>query len=372
MNNKDLLRAIGDIDDKYLLEQNKTNIFNKIKITIKNSMLKYILAPACIIIVAIIGTFGSKLFTNQNDWIIKKVQINNSNSTEDGIAIIPKWEEMSISQQFNELEYKNNKYSSRITQISKEKILEKVGNYTLKGYDTYSKTTYHKKGEIYSIKNIADKCAVAVKFEEDSNYYVYVNSYYRPKTLGEFMKDLNLKEITYFGTIYYNYWDINKQENINIEFYNVDNNIIWQKLFNDLSLENIYSDTDIAKYTSEKICQNIGISVDIPILGYKNISISLTDKGYLLTNILDTGKGFYIGKEKVQEFLDYIKENYIGYKIVYVNENENNINKENKIDIPEKIVTVENNIGNNTISSNIVTTNTNRIESQEYGTSTNR
>lgn len=182
----------------------------------------------------------------------------------------------------------------------------------------------------------------------DIDYYVYVNSYYRPTTLGEFMRDLNLEEITFFGTIYYNYWDEDSQENINVEFYDVDNKIIWQKLFNNKNLENIYSDNDIGKYTSEKITQSISISVDIPLLGYKNISVSLTDKGYLLTNILDTGKGFYIGEDKVQEFLNYIKENYDGYKIVYVDENgreitDKNMETENNI-VEEKIMTTENTI----------------------------
>lgn len=29
----------------------------------------------------------------------------------------------------------------------------------------------------------------------------------------------------------------------------------------------------------------------------------------MLTNILDTGKGFYICEDKIKEFLGYIKEN---------------------------------------------------------------
>ena len=78
-------------------------------------------------------------------------------------------------------------------------------------------------------------------------------------------------------------------------------------------------------YIADNFSESIDISVNIPILGYEKISISLTDKGYLLTNILDTGKGFYIGKDKVQEFLDYIKKNYDGYKIVQIEESDNNM-----------------------------------------------
>lgn len=381
MNNKDLLKAIGDIDDKYLIEEtdieeSNRRITNKVLNIMKKIKLKYILAPICVISIAVIGIYKSGIFSSmpdiiiskKDDWIIKEVQIDKNTNSQDTV-VVPKWDEMSISQQFYEVEYNGDKYSSRITKISNNNILRNVGKATLTGYDTYTKITYDKKAELYSIKDIEEKCAIAVKFEGDTDYYVYVNSYYRPTTLGEFMKDLNLEEITSFGTIYYNYWDKDLQENINVEFYGVDNKVIWQKLFNNKNLENVYSDNEIEKYTSERLTQSISIGVDIPILGYKNISVSLTDKGYLLTNILDTGKGFYIGEDKVQEFLDYIKENYDGYKIVYVDENGREITdkseKTEKNIVEEKIMTTENTV-NGYVTSEVendkITSNENKIE----------
>ena len=381
MNNKDLLRAIGDIDEKYLIketdieETNRIASNNKVNI-MKDLKLKYILAPICIAFIAVIGLYKSGIFTSKpdiiiskkDDWIIKEVQVDKKDTPTD-TAVIPKWNEMSISQQFNEVEYNNSKYSSRITKISNNNILKNIGNATLTGYDTYTETTYNKKAELYSIKDIEEKCAIAIKFEGDTDYYVYVNSYYRPTTLGEFTKDLSLEEIISFGTIYYNYWDEDLQEDINIEFYGVDNKIIWQKLFNNKNLENIYSDNDTEKYTSERFSQSIGISVDIPLLGYKNISVSLTDKGYLLTNILDTGKGFYIGEDKVQEFLDYVKDNYDGYKIVYIDENDSRITDEEvekeKNIVEEKIMMTENTVNGyvtKEVDTNIITSNENKIE----------
>lgn len=381
MNNKDLLKAIGDIDEKYLIEETDIEETNRIasnnKVNImKNLKLKYILAPICIVFIAVIGLYKSGIFTSKpdiiiskkDDWIIKEVQVDKKDTPTD-TAVIPKWNEMSISQQFNEVEYNNSKYSSRITKISNNNILKNIGNATLTGYDTYTETTYNKKAELYSIKDIEEKCAIAIKFEGDTDYYVYVNSYYRPTTLGEFTKDLNLEEIISFGTIYYNYWNEDLQEDINVEFYGVDNKIIWQKLFNNKNLENIYSDNDTEKYTSERFSQSIGISVDIPLLGYKNISVSLTDKGYLLTNILDTGKGFYIGEDKVQEFLDYIKDNYNGYKIVYVDESGSGITDEEvkteKNIVEEKIMMTENTVNGyvtKEVDTNTITSNENKIE----------
>lgn len=305
----------------------------------KNFKIKYAIIPICLLIVAIVSfsvssLFNSKKVQNNNkdgQWIIKEVY-GDSGSIESAIATtVPHWKEMSVSQQYSEVEYNNNKYYSRTTKIERDKIGNKIGTAILSGYDTYTDTHYNKNGYIYSVNDLSQECVVAVQFENDSDYYVYVNSHYKPATLGEFMEDLNLKNIVSFGTIYYNYWDTNLEGNreySNIEFYDVDDNIIWQILFNDLNLENIYSDNNSGTLHMSND-YTIGISVDIPLLGYKNISISLTDKGYLITNILDSGKAFYIGENKVQEFLNYIIDNYDGYKIVHVYENKEKTTEEN-------------------------------------------
>ena len=327
-----------EIEKDFNKEKNYNAILSKVEgvSSMKKLKIKYALIPICIIIIAIVGfnarnLFNSKTVQNSKDgqWIIKEVY-GDSSSTESATAIVPRWEEMSISQQFSEVNYNNNRYSSRTTKIERDKIGNKIGTAILTGYDTYTKTSYNKNGDIYSVNDLSQKCVIAVQFENDSDYYVYVNPYYKPTTLGEFMEDLNLKNIVSFGTIHYNYCTKNLEGNMEyskIEFYNVDNNIIWQMLFNDVNLKNIYSDNDTGIHTSESY--SIGIGVDIPLLGYKNISVSLTDKGYLITNILDSGKAFYIGESKVQEFLNYIIDNYDGYKIVYVDKNQKETTDEN-------------------------------------------
>ena len=327
-----------EIEKDFNKEKNYNAILSKVEgvSSMKKLKIKYALIPICIIIIAIVGfnarnLFNSKTVQNSKDgqWIIKEVY-GDSSSTESATAIVPRWEEMSISQQFSEVNYNNNRYSSRTTKVERDKIGNKIGTAILTGYDTYTKTSYNKNGDIYSVNDLSQKCVIAVQFENDSDYYVYVNSYYKPTTLGEFMEDLNLKNIVSFGTIHYNYWNKNLECNMEyskIEFYNVDNNIIWQMLFNDVNLKNIYSDNDTGIHTSENY--SIEIGVDIPLLGYKNISVSLTDKGYLITNILDSGKAFYIGESKVQEFLNYIIDNYDGYKIVYVDKNQKETTDEN-------------------------------------------
>ncbi len=329
----------------------------------KKNHIKYILIPIfAIVIIILIWLMQTHLFNKKNQthqWIEK--QVSNNSEYSDLPATIPYWKDRPISQQYNEANYNNEKYSSRNTKISNDKIKENLETTTLIGKDTDTNTEHEKKAELYSIKDISEKCAIAIKFENDNDYYVYVNSYYKPTTLEEFIQDLNLKEITSFGTIEYNYWEGKESDNpeyTNVEFYDVKNDIIWKMLFNDTSLENIYSDADPGNYVSERFASKINISVDIPILGYENISVSLTDKGYLLTNILDTGKAFYIGEEKVQKFLNYIIDKYDGYKIVNTDQNEQETPKGN-----ETIVMYDNTTGSTT---NVTINNSNDNSTSPY------
>lgn len=57
------------------------------------------------------------------------------------------------------------------------------------------------------------------------------------------------------------------------------------------------------------------LSVSIPLLGYENISIRVDKDGFLTTNILETGKKFYIGTEHAQAFADYVSEECDGYEV---------------------------------------------------------
>lgn len=327
----------NEIEKDFDREKNYNKILSKAEgeSIMKKFKVIYALAPICVIIIAIIGFKNIPKHNIQNEkthqWFTKEIYLDESEVTED-IAVVPHWEELETNQQYNEVEYNNNTYSSRNAKIESKKIEKELGTTALTGYDSYSQNKRKKDGKIYSIKDLPEECAIAIQFENDEDFYVYVNSYYKPKTLGELVEDLNLKDTISFGTVYYDYFETNaegKQEYHNIQFYNVNNNDIWEMLFNDLTLKNTYDDRDLNKYGVAVI----SVSVDIELLGYKNTYISLTDKGYLETNILDTGKAFYIGEEKVQEFIDYVIDNYDGYKIVYkhkTDEQENN-NKDNTI-----------------------------------------
>lgn len=296
----------------------------------KHIKLIIVIVLVCMVVISIALIIKSKLFnkdTKKHNWIIKKVVTNRDDfyRVEPQLATVPKWNELTITQQFFSFKYNERNYTIRYATLAEEMIDKKIGNVVLKGYDSYTKTTYTHNASGYIVKSFPTECIIAIKYEGTNEYYVAINTSYRPTTLENFMNDLNLKEIVSFGTVYYDYFSTDKDGNKHyesIEFPDVNNDIIWEMLFDDLSVENVHDDKT---YHSPIM----GISVDIPLLGYKNISVSVSEDGYLTTNILGTGKTFYIGKEKVESFVNYIIENYNGYKTVYVDENGNELSMDN-------------------------------------------
>lgn len=134
---------------------------------------------------------------------------------------------------------------------------------------------------------------------------------------------MNLREIVSFGNVYYDYCYTDKkgeQKYENVEFPGVEDNKIWEILFDDTSIK-FASGNEYRTYI-------MSISVDISFLGYKNIALAVSEEGYLHTNILETGKDFYIGEERANKFIKYIIENYDGYRTVYVDENGNEFTEE--------------------------------------------
>ncbi len=302
-----------------------------------------ILLVIILIVIGVIFVIKTNLYNNDETisdetgrvWKRKEVLLDKTVNTD--IGFIPKWDERLITQKFYSVEYMNNEYwTSRDVKTTSDKIGKKLGTTTASGYDENTDKNYTINLTMYELKDFPIECIIAVQFEGDSDYYIYANTSYRPKTLGNLIDDLNLKEIADFGTVNYNYsyTDSNGEtQYAEVEFYDVDNEIIWNMLLDKTKLQNIYDLRE--RYTSDHSTQSVSIEVKIPMLGIQNSRISLTDKGYLLINIFDTGKGFYIGEKKIQDFIDYISNNYDGYRIVYVDENGEETNLLNELSTDE-------------------------------------
>ena len=339
MNEKDLLKTFGKIDSKYIDEASP--MLNVGKKRTRIIWLSAAAAFSAIIIIVVI--FQSKNFSNTaythtskpsvstqesntNDdtgntpvkpsentdksakWPIKKVVIESSEEN----APMPKWEDLTLPQKYPSAQINDLKFSGRNTKLSGQMVGEELTKVTATGL--IGETEKNAQATAYSINGIDVHCAAALKFDDSEDFYVYINSYYLPSTLGEFIDALALEKNISFGSVSYTYFENGSYKNI--EFTDLNDSVIWDILLSDRDIKA----TD--NYDSHNFIAIMSVGVNIPILGYENIALSVTEDGYLITNILDTGKAFFIGKEKTEEFTDYVINNCTGYEIIYVSDGE--------------------------------------------------
>lgn len=311
MNKETFSRAMGELNDKYIDEAVH---YQKNR---KKRWLPVCAAAACICLIA--GSVVGVRYKNEHPWPVKTVVAADSAPVPSAeVAIVPHWEDMAIYEQFYDIEFNGISYSARRGVVPVDRLGESLGTITARGWDEYADiagedANRYISAELFTITKINPECAIAVRYEGHDTVYACVNSYYRPETLGQFVEDLNLLEEISFGTVYYE-WRSPSGRRTTIWFDDVDDQIIRDMLLTEGDAENVYDES--ALHTIPR--KIMGASVNIPLLGYKNISLSVQEDGYIKTNILDTGKLFYIGEDNTQAFVDYVTEHCEGYEPVTV------------------------------------------------------
>lgn len=237
---------------------------------------------------------------------------------ETAMGIILPWNEKTITQKYIDVDYKNKIYEALGNKaISSDKIGEKLETVTVSSYDIYTNKKYSIEATIFKIIGLSEQCVIAVQFDGENDYYGYINYDYAPETLGDFVRDFNFKDEVIFEIITYNCEYTNskgEKRSRELEFYYVSNEKIWEILFDDLNAKNVYNRQGLNP--SDNLRIKLYITINIPVLGIKR-SIALLDEGLMLTNIGNPNV-FYIGEEKVQNFINYVIENYYAYRTIYV------------------------------------------------------
>ena len=238
----------------------------------------------------------SETYTEEADDMVSE-----PTSSQD-IYEVPSWDDMTVTQKFPYLSFNGYEYSTADRTVPEESAGKKITSATLTGTDSRTGKTYAINADIYEITGISKNCAVSIKFEGYKELYVCRNSGYRPETLGQLTDDLNLRETLTFGKAYAT---VKKGDTYTeTEYSGLDGEKVWEMLLSDRELKNV-KDYDSMNFGKELI----SVSINIELLGYENISLAVTEDGYLTTNILDTGKAFFIGKEKAENFAEYVSEN---------------------------------------------------------------
>ena len=323
MTGREILTALTDIDEEYIEEAAKKH---KSK---KNIIIRFSAMAACLALAAG-GTFAAFRATHDNakksiknetlDYAFSDENAddaadnaaedyadkNGSGNKTDGTASsannncvrVKKWDEKTVAEKFREITVNGKEYYAVNTYVAADKVGKKVTKLTVLGKDVYTNSEYAAGAEIYEIKNISSECAAAVKYDGDEKYYVCRNSYYKPETLGQFINDLDLK-----NTLTFNEFNAAREKNgkmSDVKYTGADKERVWELLFSDTQAKAV---KDIDSLNFEMA---VDISVDLKLLGYENFSLSVSRDGYILTNILDTAKAFYIGREAAEGFISYL------------------------------------------------------------------
>lgn len=123
----------------------------------------------CIILVIIVIALIYIISNNYNKY---NSDFNSYNFIKNSISNEKKWDEKDIIEQFNELLYKDAIYCSTDKKIDKNDIKKYIDTVDIRGWES-SEILYKKQIELYLIKGMPKSYAVAVKFEDDENYYMY-------------------------------------------------------------------------------------------------------------------------------------------------------------------------------------------------------
>ena len=225
------------------------------------------------------------------------------------VSITP-WEEREIYEQYFYLHYNETEYGSHNKPLTPELVGMELGQAEAYGTEytsTGEKIKHTTLVSVYEIKNISSACALAVQFEEVDAFYLYTGSWYRPDTLGQFITDLNLNENLSFGNIYYS-WD-----HSSFRFEGIDPAVVWELLLSEPDAKECYNDFELHLRPKDIM----GISISYPLFGIQNVSLSVCEDGYIKSNLLGTGKLFYIGEEKTEAFMDYVWNNCTVYETPY-------------------------------------------------------
>ena len=206
-------------------------------------------------------------------------------ATANEYAVVPHWNERTITEQFLSFTLNGAEYGTRNTPVAADLIGEKLGSVTMTGEDIYEDTVHTVGAEVFRIRGIAERCAAAVRFAGDDRYYSYVSWDYCPATLGDLMRDLGLDSNLTLGSVYVGYSaDVLPDADTSV--------------FREL----LHEYRDCVMTDDEAIHRTLlSASANVPLLGIRNKSLALTEDGYLLTNMMERRYLFYIGADRINQ-----------------------------------------------------------------------
>ena len=159
----------------------------------KPGVFKWTAVAACFLAVIIAGLIAlPPLFKNTEKPTGSDPRYKDFEAYSTSSAIIWPWEYLAESEKAYETEIDGIKYDKNSgNPLSEEHIGDKIGTYTITGFDSLTDGQPTLTADAYTLKNISKTEFIAVKIAD--NYYPFKNAVYNPPlTLGELFQRLDL------------------------------------------------------------------------------------------------------------------------------------------------------------------------------------
>lgn len=277
MTDKELLHAIGEIDDSFIAEAAPGR-------SKKRFWIGWTAAAACLVLV--LGLLALPILRGGQLDSRYKYPI----SRQETAALVLRWEDKTLSERYLTMTFGETAYRTRGMAIDAAKLGAELGSCEASGYDVYTDQTYRETFHVYAINGIDSAALLAVKMEE--RYYVFLqDAYTPPATLGEMVETYNLTEnlpLTYFS-----YHEGRKTQHYQVE----SDDGIWALLME-------CADAPLVKdETFSHGERYISFTATSEALGIYRRVFYVTEDGYVKTNALDYGFVFRIGAEAAQRII---------------------------------------------------------------------
>lgn len=289
-----IANAIGQIDDDLVADAAKCKKKNK------KHWLKWGSLAACFAVIVIVGAailpslFRENVTPEGTDGRYKDFSIQASES-----AIVWPWEYQTVYEKYRNVEIDGIEYHGKGRAVSEAWIGERIGNYTVVGYDEVNNgKKYSAEFETYALKDIAQSQFIAVKMED--SYYVFQNDEYAPpNTLGELMDVVNLSEV------------------VELQRFSEGDNSPDSKHFalsSDDYVWEVLSECRNAPFVEDQTWtvgdrSYLSFTITSEALGVYKVALYVTEDGYLWTNAFNWQYLFNIGEDAASRIIHYAKEN---------------------------------------------------------------
>lgn len=288
-----IINSVGHIDDDLITAATENKKKSKF-----SPWLKWGSIATCFAVIVIAGAaFLPSLLKGKEpqgtDGRYKDIYIHTSES-----AIIWPWEYKTTFEKYTSLTINDVEYSSKGNAVSESLVGDKIGTYTVTGYDETTDKKYTADAEVYHLLNVTADQFIAVKIEDD--YCVFKNNEYNPpNTLGKLFEQVELSKV-----VELNRFSESDSTPDSKHYLLNDDEYIWEVLSECKEAPFVENQNWYAGDRSY-----LSFTITSEVLGVYKVAMYVTEDGYFWTNAFSWQYLFNIGEDAAGKIITYAKEN---------------------------------------------------------------